>query len=240
MEAAAKRGGRGVSAAAGIARERGKVDVGGRDGDDAGGLHLGEGAVAVAGLHVHCADGVGEEVDLEPSLAFRAARRVLIYPAGANGARGGSRRAYQHPGSSIRTSRSPRGCAAEVRPSPAPGFQSARSCTASSGSGSRRRSSRAGSRTSRSPRSTMPWRISVTTAAKSMRTSPRTAKRLSAAPPPEGMAAPRLYRGEDVDPLLARILTQRGFDVLTTQDAGQRSAIDADQLAFAARTGPPS
>ena len=51
------------------------------------------------------------------------------------------------------------------------------------------------------------------------------------------MTAPRLYLNEDVDPLLARILTQRGFDVLTTQDAGQRSAIDADQLAFAARTG---
>jgi len=51
------------------------------------------------------------------------------------------------------------------------------------------------------------------------------------------MTAPRLYLDEDVDPLLARILTQRGFDVLTTQDAGQRSATDADQLAFAARTG---
>ena len=51
------------------------------------------------------------------------------------------------------------------------------------------------------------------------------------------MTAPRLYLDEDVDPLLARILTQRGFDVLTTQDAGQRSATDADQLAFAARAG---
>lgn len=51
------------------------------------------------------------------------------------------------------------------------------------------------------------------------------------------MTAPRLYLDEDVDPLLARILAQRGFDVLTTQDAGQRSATDAEQLAFAARTG---
>ncbi|MEI8188916.1 MAG: DUF5615 family PIN-like protein [candidate division NC10 bacterium] len=51
------------------------------------------------------------------------------------------------------------------------------------------------------------------------------------------MTAPRLYLDEDVDPLLARVLADRGYDVLTTQDACQVSSSDADQLAFAANAG---
>ena len=51
------------------------------------------------------------------------------------------------------------------------------------------------------------------------------------------MTAPRLYLDEDVDPLLARILADRGFDVLTTRDARRIAARDEDQLAFAAREG---
>jgi predicted nuclease of predicted toxin-antitoxin system len=51
------------------------------------------------------------------------------------------------------------------------------------------------------------------------------------------MTPPRLYLDEDVDPLLARVLTDRGFDVLTTQDAGRIASSDADQLTFAAREG---
>jgi hypothetical protein len=47
------------------------------------------------------------------------------------------------------------------------------------------------------------------------------------------MTAPRLYLDEDVDPLLARILADRGYDVLTTQEARRISATDADQLLFA-------
>ena len=51
------------------------------------------------------------------------------------------------------------------------------------------------------------------------------------------MTTPRLYLDEDVDPLLARVLTDRGYDVLTTQDARRVSSSDADQLAFAAKQG---
>ena len=51
------------------------------------------------------------------------------------------------------------------------------------------------------------------------------------------MSAPRLYLDEDVDPLLARVLTERGFDILTTQEARHLSSTDADQLAFAAKEG---
>jgi len=51
------------------------------------------------------------------------------------------------------------------------------------------------------------------------------------------MTTLRLYLDEDVDPLLARILTDRGFDVLTTQEAHRLSSTDADQLAFAVQQG---
>ena len=51
------------------------------------------------------------------------------------------------------------------------------------------------------------------------------------------MTTPRLYLDEDVDPLLARVLTDRGYDVLTTQEARRLSSTDADQLAFAAQQG---
>ena len=51
------------------------------------------------------------------------------------------------------------------------------------------------------------------------------------------MTISRLYLDEDVDPLLARVLSDRGYDVLTTQDACQVSSSDADQLAFAAHAG---
>lgn len=43
----------------------------------------------------------------------------------------------------------------------------------------------------------------------------------------------RLYLDEDVDPLLARILAGRGYDVLTTQETRRASSTDVDQLAFA-------
>lgn len=49
------------------------------------------------------------------------------------------------------------------------------------------------------------------------------------------MTIPRLYLDEDVDPLLARILTDRNFDVLTTRDAGRLTTTDSEQLAFAAQ-----
>jgi uncharacterized protein with PIN domain len=49
------------------------------------------------------------------------------------------------------------------------------------------------------------------------------------------MTSPRLYLDEDMDPLLARILTARGYDVLTTQEARRVSSSDANQLVFAAQ-----
>jgi len=47
------------------------------------------------------------------------------------------------------------------------------------------------------------------------------------------MTSPRFYLDEDVDPLLARILIARGYDVLTTQEARRVSSTDANQLLFA-------
>ena len=47
----------------------------------------------------------------------------------------------------------------------------------------------------------------------------------------------RLYLDEDVDVTLALALGQRGFDALTTQEAGNLHARDDDQLAFATETG---
>ncbi len=52
----------------------------------------------------------------------------------------------------------------------------------------------------------------------------------------EGLFA-RLYLDEDVDVLLARLLTARGFDVTTTHEAGLRGASDASQLAHASDVG---
>lgn len=47
----------------------------------------------------------------------------------------------------------------------------------------------------------------------------------------------RLYLDEDVDPLLARVLRDRGEDCLSTQEAGNRGLSDAEQLAYAAKQG---
>ncbi|MEW6237261.1 MAG: DUF5615 family PIN-like protein [Candidatus Omnitrophota bacterium] len=46
-----------------------------------------------------------------------------------------------------------------------------------------------------------------------------------------------LYLDEDIDVLAAELLRSRGFQVLTTQEANQRGASDADQLSYAARHG---
>ena len=43
-----------------------------------------------------------------------------------------------------------------------------------------------------------------------------------------------LYTDEDVDVLIADLLRARGFNVLTTRDAGRLHATDEEQLAFAA------
>ena len=42
-----------------------------------------------------------------------------------------------------------------------------------------------------------------------------------------------LYLDEDVSILLADIIRARGFDVVTTRDAGQLGGTDADQLSYA-------
>lgn len=42
-----------------------------------------------------------------------------------------------------------------------------------------------------------------------------------------------LYLDEDVNVLVADLLQARGFDVITTRDAGQLQATDAEQLAYA-------
>jgi Protein of unknown function (DUF433)/Domain of unknown function (DUF5615) len=44
-----------------------------------------------------------------------------------------------------------------------------------------------------------------------------------------------LYTDEDVDVLIADLLRARGFNVLTTQDAGRLHATDEEQLAFCGR-----
>lgn len=43
-----------------------------------------------------------------------------------------------------------------------------------------------------------------------------------------------LYLDEDVDVLIAELVRARGFSATTTREAGQRGALDADQLAYAA------
>ena len=47
----------------------------------------------------------------------------------------------------------------------------------------------------------------------------------------------RLYLDEDVDIRAAEMLRARGFDVLTTRDAGHLRFDDASQLSFAANNG---
>jgi predicted nuclease of predicted toxin-antitoxin system len=51
------------------------------------------------------------------------------------------------------------------------------------------------------------------------------------------MTVARLYLDEDVDPLLARALADRGYDVLTTVEASRRAATDVEQLTFATHAG---
>jgi predicted nuclease of predicted toxin-antitoxin system len=47
----------------------------------------------------------------------------------------------------------------------------------------------------------------------------------------------QLYLDEDVDPLLAQVLRNRGIDCLSTQEANNRGKSDKDQLAFAVNHG---
>ncbi|MFY4730811.1 DUF5615 family PIN-like protein [Nitrospira sp. BLG_2] len=46
-----------------------------------------------------------------------------------------------------------------------------------------------------------------------------------------------LYLDEDVDPLLAKVLRDRGFDCVSTKEANNRAASDAAQLRFATEQG---
>ena len=47
----------------------------------------------------------------------------------------------------------------------------------------------------------------------------------------------KLYLDEDVDPLLARVLRERGIDCISTQEADRCGLPDSDQLAFAISQG---
>jgi predicted nuclease of predicted toxin-antitoxin system len=47
----------------------------------------------------------------------------------------------------------------------------------------------------------------------------------------------RLYLDEDVSVLIKRLLESRGYDVITTREAGRVGSTDAEQLAFAAEQG---
>ena len=47
----------------------------------------------------------------------------------------------------------------------------------------------------------------------------------------------KLYLDEDVDPLLAHVLRERGIDCLSTKDAQNLSRSDTQQLAFATSQG---
>lgn len=47
----------------------------------------------------------------------------------------------------------------------------------------------------------------------------------------------KLYLDEDIDPLLARVLRDRGVDCLSTQEADHCGLSDVDQLAFAISQG---
>ena len=47
----------------------------------------------------------------------------------------------------------------------------------------------------------------------------------------------RLYLDEDVSVLIKQLLSSRGYDLLTTQEANHIGASDAEQLRFAAEQG---
>lgn len=47
----------------------------------------------------------------------------------------------------------------------------------------------------------------------------------------------KLYLDEDVDPLLAGVLLERGIDCLSTREANNQGRSDYEQLAFAADQG---
>ena len=51
------------------------------------------------------------------------------------------------------------------------------------------------------------------------------------------MSRPKIYLDEDVYAAVALGLRRRGFDVLTTFEAGRRSSSDGDQLRFASAEG---
>ena len=51
------------------------------------------------------------------------------------------------------------------------------------------------------------------------------------------MIPAQLYLDEDVDPLLAQVLRNRGIDCLSTQEANNCGKSDKDQLAFAVNHG---
>lgn len=47
----------------------------------------------------------------------------------------------------------------------------------------------------------------------------------------------RLYMDEDVSAIASKMLAARGFEVITTQQAGKLGTSDADQLAYATEQG---
>ncbi|HEC99766.1 MAG TPA: hypothetical protein ENN18_05230 [Proteobacteria bacterium] len=51
------------------------------------------------------------------------------------------------------------------------------------------------------------------------------------------MTPPKLYLDEDVDPLLAKVLRDRGYDVIAIHEIGQKSLRDREQLEFAINHG---
>ncbi|ODS30439.1 MAG: hypothetical protein SCARUB_04458 [Candidatus Scalindua rubra] len=51
------------------------------------------------------------------------------------------------------------------------------------------------------------------------------------------MKSIKLYLDEDIDPLLAKVLRERGHDVLTVHEAGKRTLNDRKQLEFAISQG---
>lgn len=51
------------------------------------------------------------------------------------------------------------------------------------------------------------------------------------------MAAIRLYLDEDINPLLARVLRTRGFDVVSVHDLGRTGLSDEEQFQFARAEG---
>jgi len=51
------------------------------------------------------------------------------------------------------------------------------------------------------------------------------------------MAAIRLYLDEDINPLLAKVLRSRGFDVVSVHDLGRTGLSDVEQFQFARSEG---